>query len=96
MMADPAVAFQSQLASIMEVLVRNAVCEITRLYEKSIVELQSVLAQSESEKASLKLKLQQSEKACKLPAGNGSAISGAGRHVGASEAGRALASSPLY
>ncbi|XP_072562540.1 uncharacterized protein [Paramormyrops kingsleyae] len=80
MMADPAVAFQSQLASIMEVLVRNAVCEITRLYEKSIVDLQSVLAQSESEKASLKLKLQQSEKASTLPAGNSSAISGAESH----------------
>ncbi|XP_048859957.1 uncharacterized protein LOC125727266 isoform X2 [Brienomyrus brachyistius] len=81
MMADPAVAFQSQLASIMEVLVRNAVCEITRLYEKSMVELQSVLAQSESEKASLKLKLQQSEKASTLPAGcNSSAVSGAESH----------------
>ncbi|KPP73158.1 hypothetical protein Z043_107781, partial [Scleropages formosus] len=57
-----------QLASILEALVRNAVCEITRLYESSFADLQSVLAQSEREKASLRARLEQAER--RAPGGN--------------------------
>ncbi|XP_018613767.1 uncharacterized protein LOC108937987 [Scleropages formosus] len=62
MMSDSVVTFQKQLASILEALVRNAVCEITRLYESSFADLQSVLAQSEREKASLRARLEQAER----------------------------------
>ncbi|KAG5841456.1 hypothetical protein ANANG_G00199690 [Anguilla anguilla] len=65
-MSASVLAFQTQLASIMDVLVRNTVCEVTRLYEDSLVNFQSIIAQHEDEKASLKMKLQKSEKALAL------------------------------
>ncbi|KAG9354984.1 hypothetical protein JZ751_001697 [Albula glossodonta] len=65
-MSGSVLAFQTQLASIMDVLVRNTVCEITRLYEDSYMNFQSIIAQHEEENASLKMKLQQSEKALML------------------------------
>ncbi|KAL4660860.1 hypothetical protein GN956_G771 [Arapaima gigas] len=70
MMSDSVVAFQKQLASILEALVHNAVCEITRLYESSCVDLQSMLAQSEREKASLRVRLQQAERRAPEPQRN--------------------------
>ncbi|KAJ8401607.1 hypothetical protein AAFF_G00379240 [Aldrovandia affinis] len=65
-MSGSVLAFQNQLASIMDVLVRNTVCEITQLYEDSFLNFQSIIAQHEEENASLKTKLQQSEKALTL------------------------------
>ncbi|KAI1900224.1 hypothetical protein AGOR_G00047800 [Albula goreensis] len=65
-MSGSVLAFQTQLASIMDVLVRNTVCEITRLYEDSYMNFQSIIAQHEEENASLKMKLQESEKALML------------------------------
>ncbi|XP_061116341.1 uncharacterized protein LOC133140415 [Conger conger] len=65
-MSASVLAFQTQLASIMDVLVRNTVCDVTRLYEDSLVNFQSIIAQREDENASLKMKLQQSEKALAL------------------------------
>ncbi|KAJ8381016.1 hypothetical protein SKAU_G00017940 [Synaphobranchus kaupii] len=65
-MSASVLAFQTQLASVMDVLVRNTVCEITRLYEDSLVNFQSIIVQHEEENASLKMKLQQSEKALAL------------------------------
>ncbi|KAJ8285246.1 hypothetical protein GJAV_G00024610 [Gymnothorax javanicus] len=65
-MSASILAFQTQLTSIMDVLVRNTVCEVTRLYEDSLVNFQSIIAQHQEENASLKLKLQQSEKALAL------------------------------
>ncbi|KAG7481489.1 hypothetical protein MATL_G00067280 [Megalops atlanticus] len=77
MSGSSVLAFQNQLTSIMEVLVRNTVCEITRLYEDSFVNFQSIIAHHEEENATLKIKLQQSEKVLALQSQGESRMSGA-------------------
>ncbi|KAG7481500.1 hypothetical protein MATL_G00067270 [Megalops atlanticus] len=58
---DSVFAFQSQLASIMEVLVRNAVCEITKLFESRLSEFQSMnIPHIEKDNGALQVKLQES------------------------------------
>ncbi|XP_066574780.1 uncharacterized protein LOC136764531 [Amia ocellicauda] len=60
-MSDSVASFQSQLSSILEILVRAAVCEATKLFEGSCANLQVEIAQSKKEIESLKLRLQLSE-----------------------------------
>ncbi|KAJ8381015.1 hypothetical protein SKAU_G00017930 [Synaphobranchus kaupii] len=57
---ESVVTFQNQLASIMDVLVKNAVSEITKLFESRLAEMYSIsVAEREMEICTSKLKLQQ-------------------------------------
>ncbi|XP_064153364.1 uncharacterized protein zgc:113210 isoform X1 [Anguilla rostrata] len=60
---ESVITFQNQLASIMDVLLKNAVCEITKLFETSLSEIHSInVTQREMEVCASKLKLQQAGK----------------------------------
>ncbi|XP_061115668.1 uncharacterized protein LOC133140108 isoform X2 [Conger conger] len=60
---ESVITFQNQLATIMDVLVKNTVCEITKLFENSIAEIHSInVTQREMEICTAKLKLQQPSK----------------------------------
>ncbi|MBN3310753.1 ZNF81 protein, partial [Amia calva] len=57
-MSYSVVAFQSQLAAVMEILVKATVCEITKLVEGSFADLHIEIVQSKEENESLKMRLQ--------------------------------------
>ncbi|XP_066568210.1 zinc finger and SCAN domain-containing protein 32 [Amia ocellicauda] len=50
--------FQSQLSSVMDILLKTAICEITKLAEDSFTNFQLEIAQSKQEKADLQLRVQ--------------------------------------
>ncbi|XP_015208958.1 uncharacterized protein [Lepisosteus oculatus] len=60
-MSESTVGFQSQLASVMDILFKAAVYEITKLVEGSFANLQVAIAQTMKENDALKLRLQLSE-----------------------------------
>ena len=53
--------FRNQFAAVMEILVKDAVCESTKLYETGIRELRIEMAQVKKENVSLKERLMYSE-----------------------------------
>ncbi|XP_036407669.1 zinc finger protein 37 homolog [Megalops cyprinoides] len=61
--------FQSQLAAIMEILVKAAVRETTKLYETGVLELRIEIAQIKQENETLKSRLQSSENAWRVREG---------------------------
>ncbi|KAI1900225.1 hypothetical protein AGOR_G00047810 [Albula goreensis] len=56
---ESVISFQNQLTSIMEVLVKNAVFEITKLFESRMVEIQSVCVARREMKNASEFKVQQ-------------------------------------
>ncbi|XP_015217247.2 zinc finger protein 211-like [Lepisosteus oculatus] len=61
-MADSVTAFQTQLTAVMEVLVKAAVCEITKLVKGSFTDFHVKIAQSKRENEALKMRLRILEK----------------------------------
>ncbi|XP_066574783.1 zinc finger protein 436 [Amia ocellicauda] len=60
-MSDSVATFQSQLSSVLEILIKAAVCEATKLFEGCCADLQVEVTQNKKEIESLKLRLQWSE-----------------------------------